>query len=365
VFAAAEEEAKTKEIGGELFEAKSLGEILSYLIVTSPPMSKAITDSIRNSKVYGLTPEHVASLCLGKSPDPGLQYEADVISGPFDADKLDYLLRDSHFSGIRSTVDVERVFYTVRLLRAEGSPRHLAMHISGVPTLEQILLARMMLFPAVYHHQKVRALECTFKSLIERIVARSADLTNAEQLRPDSLAKWLRVTDDRFLTLCLDDPILHDAANRIINRRPLRRALVFSWSTVEDPDSLRAVRREALDSANLRKIREGIHAAMPEKVRGEVEDVWLDLPTPPTFLRDIQQVRITEDLKAHHAMAEGDFGWKNWIANYEQVKFRGHIFCLDDDDVRREAAKAAQTVLREGFGLELKATAWSQAHNTP
>src|SRR5207247_149250 len=135
------------------------------------------------------------------------------------------------------------------------------MHISGVPTLEQILLARMMLFPAVYHHQKVRALECTFKSLIERIVARSADLTNAERLRPDSLAKWLRVTDDRFLTLCLDDPILHDAANRIINRRPLRRALVFSWSTVEDPDTLRAVRREALDSANLRKIREGIHAA--------------------------------------------------------------------------------------------------------
>jgi HD superfamily phosphohydrolase len=362
VYADAETEAK--DVGGDLFEAKSLGEILSYLIVTSPPMTKAITESVGDSKVYGLTPEHVASLCLGKSPDPLLQYEADVISGPFDADKLDYLLRDSHFSGIRSTVDIERVFYTVRLLRTKDAPRHLAMHISGVPTLEQLLLARMMLYPAVYHHQKVRALECTFMSLIETIVGRSGELTAAARLKPDNFARWMHITDDRFLTLCLDDPVLTDAANRIVNRRPLRRALVLSWATIEDPDTLKALRRDAEDPLKLRKLREAIHANMPAGTRGAVENVWLDLPSPPTFLRDIQHVRITEDLEAHQPMSEGDFGWKRWMDNYEQIKFRGHIFCLDQEDVRRDAAKAAEAVLAENFGMKLKPTAWSQAHNT-
>ncbi len=363
VFEADVQEAK--EVSSGLFEAKDLGEMLSYLIVTSPALHDAMSEALKASKIDGVTPEQVGGLALGKSADPQFQYEADVISGPFDADKLDYLLRDSHFSGIRSTVDVERVFYTVRLLEAaDGVPRHLAMHVSGVPTLEQLVLARMMLFPAVYHHQKVRALECTFKSIIERIVSRSADLTQAKALRPDSLARWLHVTDDRFLTLCLDDPILHDAANRIINRRPLRRALVLSWATVEDPaDALKALRRELRDPAKLRKARESIHAAMGQKLRGSVEDLWLDLPASPTFLRDIQQVRITEDLKTHHAMTEGEFEWKNWIANYEQVKFRGHVFCLDDDAVRREAARAARDVLQESFGVKLKGLAWSQAHN--
>ena len=139
---------------------------------------------------------------------------------------------------------------------------------------------------------------------------------------------------------------------------------MLSWATVEDPaDALKALRRELRDPAKMRKARESIHAAMGDKLRGSVEDLWLDLPASPTFLRDIQQVRITEDLETHHAMTEGEFEWKNWIANYEQVKFRGHVFCLDDDAVRREAANAAREVLQDSFGVKLKGLAWSQAHN--
>ena len=38
-----------------------------------------------------------------------------VISGPLDADKLDYFARDSYFSGMRSLVDLDRVLQTLTI----------------------------------------------------------------------------------------------------------------------------------------------------------------------------------------------------------------------------------------------------------
>lgn len=48
--------------------------------------------------------------------------------------------------------------------------QRLSIDLSGVSTLEQIVFNKMMLFSTVYHHHKVRAAECLFRSIFEDIV---------------------------------------------------------------------------------------------------------------------------------------------------------------------------------------------------
>ena len=57
-----------------------------------------------------------------------------------------------------------------------NSARRRAMDQAGVPILEQILFSKMQLYTAMYHHHKVRALECMVKAIFaarSRIISRS------------------------------------------------------------------------------------------------------------------------------------------------------------------------------------------------
>src|SRR5260370_6386233 len=86
VFEADVQEAKEGSSG--LFEAKDLGEMLSYLIVTSPALHDAMSEALKANKIDGVPPEQVGGLALGKSADPQFQYQTHMISVPFDPTKL-------------------------------------------------------------------------------------------------------------------------------------------------------------------------------------------------------------------------------------------------------------------------------------
>jgi hypothetical protein len=100
-----------------------------------------------------LSPEEkkkmVALLC-------GTQEESlvrGIISGPLDADKLDYLLRDSYFCGVKYGIyDLERLIGTLES-HPEGQDRLLAATYDGVYAIEQFVLAKYHLSTQVYRHK--------------------------------------------------------------------------------------------------------------------------------------------------------------------------------------------------------------------
>lgn len=355
-------EAKQRAAG--LFQGKSLGEMLSFLMVTSPTFAQPLDAMLQEAGLTDVNTGRIALLILGKSADPAQQFEGDMISGPFDADKLDYLLRDCHFSGIRTTVDIERVYYTVRLLQAPSEPRSLAMHISGVPNLEQILFAKMMLYTSVYHHQKVRALECCFRGIIERIRDAKGTLTH-DALELDTLLSWLNLTEETLFVLGKDEPALRESVARLANRQLLKRALVISIDTVKksSQDGLIEVYSDADRADEWKDLRREIHAEMGSKVRGELADLWLDVPEPPTVIRDVLQVKITADRRSHRPLSTDRFQWDRWTNNYGEVKWRAHIFTRDNDRARVSAARASARVLRRRYNLRLNGDARQLAKN--
>ena len=59
------------------------------------------------------------------------------------------------------------------------------MRASGISILEQILFNRMLLYTAIYHHHKVRALECMVKAVFEQIADHPEDIQHERTLQLD------------------------------------------------------------------------------------------------------------------------------------------------------------------------------------
>ena len=169
----------------------------------------------------GYSPEEVAEVAWGhKRP------ESLLISSPLDADRLDYLLRDSLHTGVTyGRPDVQRILRVVRKAELAGSPV-LAIPRRSLHALEHFILSRTFMFRAVYLHKTVVA----FELMLQRAYELAKDIVGLpvgdEVLRLVELSGWARF-DDHSVTCALRaasaeskevDEILSD----LEARRPVR-----------------------------------------------------------------------------------------------------------------------------------------------
>lgn len=99
--------------------------------------------------------ENIIGLLSGKKVDISLMKE--IVSGPLDADKMDYLLRDSYFCGVKYGVfDIHRMLNTLTTYD-DNFDTHIAINYDGVNSLEQFVLAKYYMLTQVYCH-KIRSI---------------------------------------------------------------------------------------------------------------------------------------------------------------------------------------------------------------
>ncbi len=119
---------------------------------------------------HDISPERVAELVKGKDEtttisDFGIhgnqkyfgedKYLYQMIHGSLDADQLDYLLRDSHYTGaLHGVIDIERLLQTMEIHNGD-----LVVTKGGVPAVEGMLVARGLMYSSVYLHKTARIAE--------------------------------------------------------------------------------------------------------------------------------------------------------------------------------------------------------------
>ena len=274
------------------FSDCSFHEILSYFIVTSPRF-REFFGRVCDRCTLDLDIDAIALLIIGRPRDPKRNaYLGDIIHGPFDADKLDYLVRDCYFTGIRADVDVDRVVLACcKLMPERFQEQHYANLIirkAGVSNLEQIVLHKMLLFSAIYHHQKVRTLECMVRGIFETIWADPSQIAN-KVLRFQNASDFLRISEFEFFAMGALEPQISEQINRILKRDLLKRCLVISpnllWKSpnLEDSD-LYTIGDEF--PQKIRQLREFIWAEIPTGYRTSFNDLCIDLPEPPNINND-------------------------------------------------------------------------------
>jgi len=84
---------------------------------------------------------------------------SDIVSSQLDADRLDYLLRDSHFCGVKyGEFDLRWMLHCLTPVETEDGLR-LGVTKKGVGVVEHYLVARWLMIRNIYHHDKKHAAE--------------------------------------------------------------------------------------------------------------------------------------------------------------------------------------------------------------
>ena len=112
-----------------------------------------------NKKNYGLTVQDIKDFLSGDVSDEGSLLWRRLLSSQLDADRADYLLRDSHHIGVAyGRYDLDRLVSTLAVaIDPEMDAPVLAVEEGGWHASEGFILARYMMFTQVYFHKTRRA----------------------------------------------------------------------------------------------------------------------------------------------------------------------------------------------------------------
>lgn len=161
-----------------------------------------------------------------------------LVSSQLDADRMDYLLRDSYFTGTTyGEFDLERVLRTLLVV-----DNQLVVKETGVHTIEDYIMARYHMYWQVYYHPTARSFEAILILLFRRLkdlkqankypmfnsILATNKMTNSEHYDLDEDACYYG-----FSLMSKDkDAILSDLANRLLTRK------LFSYQTINGNENI-------------------------------------------------------------------------------------------------------------------------------
>lgn len=179
-------------------------EILSFIIVNTSTFQDFFFKNVNypeKGKVKNYLFQDVGCMIIGANIERDnkiLSYQTAIINGPFDADKLDYIRRDSLTAGLALQYDIERLFTKIQVhsIPSPTDPKkiedRLVINFNGVTAIEELTFCKIMLFSYIYYHQKVLITETLIKDYAYGLY--ELDIIN-------SYSDFLRYTDSQILAL--------------------------------------------------------------------------------------------------------------------------------------------------------------------
>ncbi len=185
-------------------------------------------------KEYGISADGLIDLIEGRLTDPQTHLLRQLMSSELDVDKMDYLLRDSHYCGVAyGLFDLPRLEDSLTIQDEAGVCR-LAVEEGGLHVVEAFILARYYMFAQVYFHRTRRILDYMlrrflgdvlpdgkFPEVIDEYLAWD-DLQVMQLIRDvvsQKTSKWGRALAERKLLKVVHESPIHssEADRRVIN----------------------------------------------------------------------------------------------------------------------------------------------------
>lgn len=143
-----------------------------------------------------------------------------IVSGMCDADQMDYLRRDAHYTGVAlGMIDIHRLIHTAAVADDE-----LVFDRSGLHAVEGMVVARDLMYSSVYFHRTARIAE----TMLERAVT---DFSH------DELLPVSRMTDGELLcAMRAHGGFAAEIAERLKYRQLYKRALQLNFDDLEASD---------------------------------------------------------------------------------------------------------------------------------
>ena len=147
-----------------------------------------------------------------------------IVSGEIDVDRMDYLIRDAHYTGVAYGV-IDRLRLLQKMTLHQGQ---LVVEAGGVQAATSLLISRLLMHPSVYYHHVCRISECMISSGIHRIIEDGASAAEVKGMDDVQL----------FTTLDTAGGYAAEMNSRIRSRKLFKRAVYIGLENLE-PSLLR------------------------------------------------------------------------------------------------------------------------------
>jgi HD superfamily phosphohydrolase len=237
-----------------------------------------------------------------------------LVSSQLDTDRLDYLRRDSFYTGvIEGFIGVDRIIQMM-----DVANNNLVIEVKGIYSIEKFLLARRLMYWQVYLHKTVLSAEQMLINIMER--ARILALSGADLFATPALSYFLHqeINRERILmdseTLstfaALDDadvmasvktwvnhpdPVLSGLCHRLINRHLLKISLANNPYPVDLIENLRNIFSEQ-QGITLAEASFFIFSDQVANTAYTADDIQINIQLKDGSIKDIAMVSDQYDL---------------------------------------------------------------------
>jgi HD superfamily phosphohydrolase len=252
-----------------------------------------------------------------------MPYLSQVLNSVIDVDQLDYLLRDAYYTGVAyGMIDTQRFVQTVRIHH-----NHLGLNRKGVSVVENILMARALMYSSVYYHKTVRIAELMLSRALEMLPS----------LHPFN---FFSMTDaELVMYLKQQDFFQHNLITQLKYRQLFKQAYVLSsYQSSDEQKSMIS----SLEEYDVRREKE---IEFEQKLNIPEGHVIIDIPRPDLHQAEprIQQTNIpiidgelTKTLQEYTPVAEA-------------IRLRSipdwEVMIISDEKYRKIITDHAETIL--------------------
>lgn len=211
-------------------------------------------------KEYSISPSAIAAHIRGET-DPG-----QIIHSEIDVDRMDYLVRDAHYTGVAfGLIDHVRLIHELKF-----NENRLVLNIGGLQAAESLLVSRFLMHPTVYFHHVSRIAESMCENAAQYMIDGGLD--------PKSLR---RMDDSTFMMeMKKAGGYASEIADRLDNRRLFKRALYTDFNSVN------------IDVIQLRKNKKRVENEIAQSAGIEPGYVLVDIPEKPDIAEMKAQVMV-------------------------------------------------------------------------
>ena len=231
---------------------------------------------IKESPITDIITEKFNANFITKIIDGQTKY-GKIISGDLDVDRMDYLIRDSYYTGVAyGVIDTERLLYSLKY----DDNDNLIITQKGVQAAESTLLARYFMYPTVYQHHTTRIVNSMFRVCLKRMI--EDNVVREEQLR--------YLDDGDLINIARNTKGLPEKTMKNLDTRHLyKKTDTVNLANIEDPEKI-----FEMDKKYLKEAEEDIAS----KLNINPDEVIIDLPEALSYKEMSIQVETDCGLKA-------------------------------------------------------------------
>ena len=150
-----------------------------------------------------------------------------IVNGEIDADRMDYLVRDSHYTGV-----AYGVFDIYRLTDKIKFDNSVIIEQGGIKAAESLLISRFLMYPTVYFHHVCRIARKMYEKAMEGIIEEGFDASKLLEMDDMDAMMLIKENEREFYEM-------------LSNRTLFKRAVYVSRRAVDFREVMRINEKRA------------------------------------------------------------------------------------------------------------------------